>query len=675
MSKVETESPIRTAPVAKRLRVGDRTLVACLGCKQRKQKCDGQSPTCRNCRRAGRECLVEDPTTKRHQPRGYLQSLEERVAFLEGMLQSVNPDVARDHLGQKVAAERAFSTEQPQATASDTISSTSKDALEDEKVDDLSSEVGLLCLHAAGREPHYFGSSSGFAFTKVLNSSLKNFRSQGPGISLGCVNDSSLNTRSIVPPCPLPSKPVASMLTQAYFENIHTQYPFLHRPTFEKWEADVMAARDGEPRHVDSIMLFFLYMVYAVASMIVPFNPEGSAEGYNAAAQQHMDYVIQLDTVESIQAILCCAMYSLRSPVGVSIWTLSGFALRQCMELGLHRNTRKYYRKQDPLRFEIGKRVFWCSYGLDRAAAITLGRPFGIMDKDIDVEYPLDIDDAFIDASGFHSAPRSNPADPPTSISSAIHTFRLRRIWSRINESLYPSVISADADILASPAVVQQLREELDGWHASTPPQLPPISAALSTFTSQEWFQLAYDHSVLMLYRKHLTTEYASRDANAGAIFLECTACAREICHLYRRLYIHHPVSYTWGSVHILFLAGLTYLHCLWTSPVQDQNFQRNEVYGTCTACTMVLVVMAERWSAAASYRDIFETLAGKTMSMVCDRENGVWLAPNEPIMSFEQDPDMSLMNEWIMNAVDVGMCGGVEKLLSDLVGDPFSSL
>ncbi len=29
---------------------------------------------------------------------------------------------------------------------------------------------------------------------------------------------------------------------------------------------------------------------------------------------------MQLNTLESIQAILCCAMYSIRSPVGVSLW-------------------------------------------------------------------------------------------------------------------------------------------------------------------------------------------------------------------------------------------------------------------------------------------------------------------------------------------------------------------
>lgn len=38
------------------------------------------------------------------------------------------------------------------------------------------------------------------------------------------------------------------------------------------------------------------------------------------------------------------------------------------------------------LKSQMRRRVFWCSYNLDRAVAITLGRPVGINDSDIDVE-------------------------------------------------------------------------------------------------------------------------------------------------------------------------------------------------------------------------------------------------------------------------------------------------
>jgi hypothetical protein len=38
------------------------------------------------------------------------------------------------------------------------------------------------------------------------------------------------------------------------------------------------------------------------------------------------------------------------------------------------------------------KRVFWTVYTMDRMIALQLGRPSGIADKDIDIEFPLNID-------------------------------------------------------------------------------------------------------------------------------------------------------------------------------------------------------------------------------------------------------------------------------------------
>lgn len=72
--------------------------------------------------------------------------------------------------------------------------------------------------------------------------------------------------------------------------------------------------------------------------------------------------------------------------------SLSGLALRQCIELGFHRNPRRLRARRNSLELEMQKRLFWISYALDRCAAVTLGRPFGISDSDIDLDVsPLEI--------------------------------------------------------------------------------------------------------------------------------------------------------------------------------------------------------------------------------------------------------------------------------------------
>jgi len=97
--------------------------------------------------RSNRDCLVEDPATGLHRPRDYLRSLEARVAYLESLLQQSRPEVALDHLGAAGVPQSALEQVSPSREA------------DDENIDDLSSDVALLCLSAAGREPHYFGPS------------------------------------------------------------------------------------------------------------------------------------------------------------------------------------------------------------------------------------------------------------------------------------------------------------------------------------------------------------------------------------------------------------------------------------------------------------------------------------------------------------------------------------
>ncbi|OJJ50349.1 hypothetical protein ASPZODRAFT_58113 [Penicilliopsis zonata CBS 506.65] len=652
---------------AKRLRVGPRTQVACVACKARKQKCDPVGATCRNCLRAGRECIIEDPATKRHQPRNYLRSLEERVAMLEGLLRDVRPDVILDP--QQTSHQESASSDSGLDLLRDLEPTSSPLHAGTEASDDLSSKIGLLCLNAAGQSSHYLGASSGFSFSRVVSSSLRQIRSQGPGFTMGGARDTMLFEVPLPDPAPLPSRQFGKVLSNAYFDNIQPQaiqYPIFHRPTFEAWEEEVMDARDNAVV-TSYVASFFVNMVYAVGTLILPCPICSPPECFYAAAQEHMDAVIQLGGLEGVQAILSCAMYSLRGSIGVSVWftrSLSGLALRQCVELGYHRNPQRFKAKPNHLQMEMQRRVFWMAYNLDRCAAITLGRPFGIADKDIDVDLPLDIDDEMITATCLITVPRSLPESPPTVMSAAIHTTHLRRIWSRIQDQIY-SVNTPINMHHYTDELLPSFKKELDGWLECVPSTRPPSSGVLSTFSTAEWFQLAYNHSILLLYRRALVND---RQGKSTANYMECCQAARDICLLYRKLFLNSPVSYTWGVLHILFLAGLTYLHCVITSPGVREAVRQDEVSSTCTACTIVLVIMAERWKAAAPYRDTFEMLANATMSMLVRASTSTAAStPNQcgygPILV---PGDVSSQLE---EMVDIGMCSGTEELLNQFLG------
>jgi hypothetical protein len=65
--------------------------------------------------------------------------------------------------------------------------------------------------------------------------------------------------------------------------------------------------------------------------------------------------------------------------LGTSVWHLSGLAIRQCLELGLHKQ-----RRVDTRNVQLDqhrKRLFWSTYIFERKTALVLGRPFALQMK------------------------------------------------------------------------------------------------------------------------------------------------------------------------------------------------------------------------------------------------------------------------------------------------------
>jgi hypothetical protein len=182
------------------------------------------------------------------------------VAILEGLLQEFSPAIASDHLSQpgpRQPEEQRSIQAWPQFSHPATANhqpSLPRDVEHDE-ISDLASNVGLLSLSAPGAEPHYLGSSSLFAFSRVVSSSLRRVDFSEPYTA-------TRSEEGLAPtpsPCPLPTYDDAVALSDAYFRHIHPQYPFLHQSTIRTWEASL--TRSCEPHDFHPMSFFFLYMV------------------------------------------------------------------------------------------------------------------------------------------------------------------------------------------------------------------------------------------------------------------------------------------------------------------------------------------------------------------------------------------------------------------------------
>lgn len=61
----------------------ERVAQACERCRAKKTRCDGKRPQCSQCLAVGLECKISDKLSRRAFPRGYTESLEDRVRELE----------------------------------------------------------------------------------------------------------------------------------------------------------------------------------------------------------------------------------------------------------------------------------------------------------------------------------------------------------------------------------------------------------------------------------------------------------------------------------------------------------------------------------------------------------------------------------------------------------------
>lgn len=193
---------------------------------------------------------MEDPDTKRLRPRNYLESLEKRLAQLER------------HQPNSTSSNSPKSTPALPETCDSGISSqpalfASEDGLN--PPGDLPARVGFLDVRTGQVEPQYLGSSSAFAFAHVVNSSLR--RMLPEKLMLGEIPSRRVDNTPPFP-CLLPDPDIAHILSAAYFENIHTQYPFLHEPTYRRYEEQLWGPDcDFHDLGACSTPLFFVNMV------------------------------------------------------------------------------------------------------------------------------------------------------------------------------------------------------------------------------------------------------------------------------------------------------------------------------------------------------------------------------------------------------------------------------
>lgn len=307
------------------------------------------------------------------------------------------------------------------------------------------------------------------------------------------------------------------------------------------------------------------------------------------AALQHLHAARESRTVQNIEAMTLLVIYHLRSASSHGTWYMIGLAMRTAIDLGLHR--KDYEKGLDAQAVQARRRLFWTVYSLERIIAISLGRPFSIADRQIDVELPCKDD---------HSGSTGN-----SSLAHAISLFKLRQIESRIQHSIY----RADKSISSLQPKLESLYAELQGWRTTVLLELP-------LGVDRNYPMLHYNRAVRLLLQP-----FQAVLPPTDPYYQICLRAAGDICQAHKKLHQSLDYGHSFIAVQTVFVAGITLLYGLWT---KAQAVWSVSLSNDVRACSLVLFVMSERASWVTKYRDAFEILVDAAMEKLKNGETSL---------------------------------------------------
>jgi hypothetical protein len=294
---------------------------------------------------------------------------------------------------------------------------------------------------------------------------------------------------------------------------------------------------------------------------------------------------------------------------------------------------------------------------LERSIARTLGRPYCVTDREIDVDLPANVDDDIDNEADMVRAIEESARNPRrvTSISPAIQIFRIQQLESKIHYTIY-RVDRPTANIASHK--VSRLRAALEEWKAEIPRSVPHFkdTAAPNPYVTMNYHTLQYHKAMLLL----LLPLLPSLPTNHPDFHL-CIYSAGQVCQAYKQMHDDQQyLSYSLLALHANFVAGLTMIYCF----LVDNSIFNFKLSGDIRACSTVLYIIAERWPTARKVRNAFERLVRVTVEGDAQTSTNIRRKGDEVLQP--QVPDMMSGNQTGFPAAEIQ-----DPAMMDSLGGP----
>jgi len=624
-----------------------RSISACQRCRVKKIKCDQNFPKCTKCAKANADCIGLDSVTGREVPRSYVMYLENKIMQLE----------------EQLSQGRIYPNENTEITNEAEIKH------DDDQMNNHTDGDQLRSLLSVPNQQLPFENintsiyeSSEISFSKLMSTAIRSHKGSKDQERIdpimGCEDINAL-------PAILPPKSTAQEFLMIFFSQSNPQLPIFHReefiqeyfiPIYGKMDEGVILGNNYTPINVSFFQnaenlrdedtwffqykkefqkrlhnshnivdpneisntiippkkfhkaLYFLSMVFAISSSVHHLQYHSNiSNSFKIAANRYFETASSsADKLESLQSILLLTLYSLMRPTVPGVWYVLGLALRMCVDLGLHKeaptqnsNLVDYFIK------DKRRRLFWCTYSLDRQVCFYLGRPVGIPEESIATPFPCALDDSLIDKNNSNDL-LILKSDSPTYKSVSLEFFEMRRIQSEVQKVLYE-----DSEIPRRFSDLHEWKldilERLKNWKH----HLPKTERDMNCDFNVEFFNLNYNHTILMIHG-------LSPKNNKLSVpdFIRLEDSSKEIIHCYNQLHASKCINYTWVTVHNLFLAGTCYLYAIYNSEDVCRQNSINEVKRVSQECINVLNSLIDKCATAYNCRHSFEVLTAAVVKL-----------------------------------------------------------
>ncbi|KAI4243272.1 MAG: hypothetical protein L6R42_010808, partial [Xanthoria sp. 1 TBL-2021] len=421
------------------------------------------------CANVGFECRTSDKLSRRAFPRGYTESLEERVRSLEQEVRELKDLL--DEKDEKIdilskirsnsSSPRRPSSELSPATSQEEKSTSSNEDLQEDSFN-VQQSPSLLDRPS---DSHFMGASSGRAFVDTFKTKVKESGKHCPEFGtetfFACSKIHSTPPKDSPMRSNTPKAPprlLSDQLINVFFQEWAPLFPILHRPTFLDVYTQYVADSEG-CKNQHSIAQ--LNLVFCISAQSMDAN-KPHAESFERQWRDAFEAVLSEDTLATLQCLVLAQLTCILKADYTNLLHYKGMAINLSQRLGLHQSQKRC--SLDSLASETRKKVFWTLYTVDCFSAALLGLPKILKEEDIHTEYPVDIDDENISERGFQP---TLPGES-TRLASALALFRGSRILAKVLDELYPASHSYDLSLQK----IGSLNEELNAWLISLPSHL-----------------------------------------------------------------------------------------------------------------------------------------------------------------------------------------------------------